>query len=153
MVACATRAWFRRPIRQAEIAARFVMPDAGRMPVSREFLGHIADQLSSFGPIAIRPMFGAAGLYRAGLLFGLVIRDVLYFKVGDGNRADYLAAGAKPFVHRRRGAAAAPFSYYEVPAAVLDDPDQLVEWARAACAAAAAKSAAPRKTKRKPRKT
>jgi DNA transformation protein and related proteins len=121
------------------------------MAVSREFLDHIADQLAGFGPVAIRPMFGAAGLYRIGVLFGLVVRDVLYFKVGDGNRAAYLAAGAKPFVHRRRGAAAASFSYYEVPAAVFDDPNLLAEWAHAAFAAARAKSAAPKKKSKRRR--
>ena len=119
------------------------------MPVSRELLDHIADQLRGFGPMTIRRMFSGAGLYRGGQIFGLVIRDVLYFKVGDGNRAAYLAAGAKPFVHRRRGATAATFSYYEVPAAVFDDPDLLVEWAEAAYAAARAKSAT---TKKKPKR-
>jgi DNA transformation protein len=122
------------------------------MAVSRELLDHIADQLRGFGPMTIRRMFSGAGLYRGSQIFGLVIRDVLYFKVGDGNREAYLAAGAKPFVHRRRGATAATFSYYEVPAAVFDDPDLLVEWAEAAYAAARAKSATPRKKKRKSRK-
>ena len=119
------------------------------MAVSRELLDHIADQLRGFGPMTMRRMFSGAGLYRGGQIFGLVIRDVLYFKVGDGNRAAYLAAGAKPFVHRRRGATAATFSYYEVPAAVFDDPDLLVEWAEAAYAAARSKSAA---TKKKPKR-
>ena len=121
------------------------------MAASREFLDHIADQLRGFGPMSIRRMFSGAGLFRGGLMFGLVIRDVLYFKVGDGNRGDYLAAGAKPFVHQRRGARAASFSYYEVPAAVFDDPDMLVAWARAADSAARAKSAAAKKKSKRRR--
>ncbi len=121
----------------------------GAMPVSRDFLDHIADQLRGFGPFAFRRMFGGAGLFRDGLMFGLVTRDTLHFKVGDGNRADYLAAGAKPFTYQRLGAAATLTSYYEVPAAVLDDPDALADWARAAYAAARAKGAA---AKMKPRR-
>jgi DNA transformation protein len=119
------------------------------MAVSRELLDHIADQLRGFGPMTMRRMFSGAGLYRGGQIFGLVIRDVLYFKVGNANQGAYLAAGAKPFVHRRRGATAATFSYYEVPAAVFDDPELLAEWAEAAYAAARAKSAA---TKKKPKR-
>lgn len=121
------------------------------MAVSREFLDHIADQLRGFGPMAIRRMFSGAGLFSGGLMFGLVIGDVLYFKVGEANRAAYLDAGAKPFTYARRGATATLTSYYEVPAAVFDDPDMLVEWARAAYAAALAKSAAPKKKSKRRR--
>jgi DNA transformation protein len=157
-----TRARFRRPIPQAELrtlAARFAMPDAGRMPVSRDFLDHIADQLRGFGPVTVRPMFSGAGLFRDGLMFGLISRDVLHFKVGDANRGAYRAAGSKPFTYRRLGSDALLTSYYEVPAAVLDDSDTLVEWARGAHAAAlaanakAARKMKPHKTKRKTRKT
>jgi DNA transformation protein len=117
------------------------MAEARRMPVSREFLEHIADQLAGFGPITIRRMFSGAGLFRGDRMFGLVSRDVLHFKVGDANRPAYLAAGAKPFTYQRRGASARLTSYYEVPASVLDDPDLLVEWARQAWAAAQAAGA------------
>lgn len=123
----------------------------GAMPVSRDFLDHIADQLRGFGPFAFRRMFSGAGLFRDGLMFGLVTRDTLHFKVGDGNRADYLAAGAKPFTYQRQGAAATLTSYYEVPAAVFDDPDALVEWARAAYSAARAKGAAAKRKSRRRR--
>ncbi len=108
------------------------------MPVSREFLDHVADQLRGFGPMAVRRMFGGAGLFRGALMFGLVADDVLYFKVGATDRDRYAAAGARPFTYRRRGAAASLPSYYEVPASVLDEPDILAEWAQAAWAAAQA---------------
>lgn len=121
------------------------------MPVSREFLDHIADQLAGFGPVAFRRMFGGAGLFRGGLMFALISRDTLHFKVSDANRDAYLAAGSKPFTYRRLGSDALLTSYYEVPAAVLDDPDMLAEWARGAWAAAQAASAKAER-KAKPRK-
>lgn len=119
------------------------------MSVSREFLDHVADQLAGFGPPAIRRMFGGAGLFRGALMFGLVADDVLYFKVGAANRAAYLAAGARPFTYRRRGATAALPSYYEVPPSVLDDPDTLAEWALQAWAAAQSVDAGKKPGKRK----
>jgi DNA transformation protein len=122
------------------------------MPVSRDFLEHIADQLRGFGPITVRRMFSGAGLFRGGLMFALIARDTLHFKVGEANRAAYVAAGAKPFTYRRLGGDALLTSYYEVPAAVLEDSDALVEWARGAYAAALAANAKAARKKKKPRK-
>jgi len=119
------------------------------MPVSADFLAYVADQLAGFGPVAIRRMFGGAGLFRGGRMFGLVAEDVVYFKVGDANRGAYLAAGAKPFTYSRRGSPASLTSYHEVPAGILDDPDALAEWARAACAAAQAAAAKPARAGRR----
>jgi DNA transformation protein len=130
---------------ERRLAARENPPDARAMAVSRELLDHIADQLRGFGPLAFRRMFSGAGLFRDGLMFGLIARDVLYFKVGEANRGAYIAAGSKPFTYQRLGRDATLTSYYEVPADVFDDPDRLAEWARAACAAARAKSGALKK--------
>lgn len=122
------------------------------MPVSQEYLDYIMDQLKVFGPVTVKRMFGGAGLYRQNAFFGLVADDVLYFKVDDGNRADYEAAGSGPF----RPFETYAMSYYEVPADVLEDEEQLKEWANKAVAVATRKTAARRKTpthgRRKPRK-
>jgi DNA transformation protein len=131
--------------RARPLARGNAVSDAAAMPVSREFLDHVADQLQGFGPLAIRRLFGGAGLFRGARMFGLVADDTLYFKVGEANRAAYVAAGAKPFSYRRRGATASLTSYYEVPAAVLDDPEALAEWARCASSAAQAAGAKPRR--------
>ena len=119
------------------------------MAASREFLDLVADQLRGFGPMGMRRMFSGAGLFRGGLMFGLVAGDVLYFKVGAANRGAYLEAGAKPFTYVRLGATATLTSYYEVPAGVLDDPDVLAEWARGAWAAAQAAAKPKRRAGKK----
>ncbi|MHB8846567.1 MAG: TfoX/Sxy family protein [Nitrospirota bacterium] len=98
------------------------------MPVSNEYLVYIQDLLSVIGLVQAKRMFGGAGLYHQGLFFGLVADDVLYFKVDDSNKTDYEAAGSGPF--RPFGTYA--MSYYEVPADVLEDPDELASWARKA---------------------
>jgi hypothetical protein len=36
------------------------------MPVSREYLEYIIDQLNAFGPVNARRMFGGAGIYYDG---------------------------------------------------------------------------------------
>jgi DNA transformation protein and related proteins len=95
------------------------------MAVSKEYLEYVQDLLAVVGPVQAKRMFGGAGLYHPGVFFGLVADDSLYFKVDDLNRADYEAAGSGPF--RPFGTYA--MSYYEVPADVLEDPDELAVWA------------------------
>lgn len=112
------------------------------MPVSKEYIDFILDQLKAFSPVTVKRMFGGAGLYHQNAFFGLVADDVLYFKVDDGNRADYEAAGSGPF----RPFETYAMNYYEVPADVLEDEEQLKEWANKAVNAAIKRSAARRKT-------
>jgi DNA transformation protein len=113
------------------------------MPVSREYLDYVVDLLSVAGTITARRMFGGAGLYLKGLFFALIADDVLYFKVDDSNRADYVAAGSEPF----RPFSSYEMSYYEVPADVLEDEEKLRVWAEKALAAAR-KGGAGREKKR-----
>ena len=48
-------------------------------------------------------MFGGAGVYCDGVMFALVPRDTLYFRVDDGNRAAYEAEGLEPFTYDGKG--------------------------------------------------
>lgn len=102
------------------------------MPVSQEYLEYVLDQMKALGQVTAKRMFGGAGLYLRGRFFGLIAEDVLYFKVDDANRKDYLDAGSKPF----RPFGTYDMSYYEVPVDVLEDVEQLREWAEKALAAA-----------------
>lgn len=100
------------------------------MSVSQEYLDYVIDQLTGLGPVKSRRMFGGAGLYLDGVFFGLVADDVLYFKVDDPNRSEYVVAGSGPF--KPFGNDSYAMSYYEVPGDVLEDPDSAKEWAEKA---------------------
>jgi DNA transformation protein len=97
------------------------------MALSEEFTEYILDLFSDWGDVSVRKMFGGAGLYRDGKMFGLIADDVVYFKVDDSNRSDYVDADSlpfKPFTNRPT-----IMSYYEVPPDVLEDPHQILDWA------------------------
>ena len=111
------------------------------MPVSGSYLQYTIDQLKVLGPVSAKRMFGGAGLYLDGSFFALIADDVLYFKVDDANKDDYLNAGTGPF--KPFGSYA--MSYFEVPADVLEDEEQLKEWAQKAVAAAMRSSTVRRK--------
>lgn len=97
------------------------------MAVSEEFMEYIKDQLDSVGDVTLRKMFGGAGVFLSGRVFGLIADDTLYFKVDDSNRRFYLKAAMEQF---------RPFPdkdmmmpYYRVPESVLEDDDELCRWA------------------------
>jgi DNA transformation protein and related proteins len=135
----------------AGVAGRTVIVpwDASDMAISQDFLAFVLEQLEALGRVSHRRMFGAAGLYRDGLFFGLVDGDTLYFKTDDANRADYEAAGGEAFDPFPERPNQGPFSYFSVPIEVIEQPDELAEWARKALAAAARKP--PAKPRRRAR--
>jgi DNA transformation protein and related proteins len=99
------------------------------MSVSDEFLEYVLDQLSPWGGVSARKMFGGAGLYRDGEMFGLIADDVAYLKVGETNRDQFAAAGSaafKPYPNKP-----ATMSYFEIPVDVLEDSEKLIEWSKA----------------------
>ena len=58
------------------------------MPAGGSFLEFLLDQLGGLGDLRAKPMFGGFGLYSGERFFGIVHRDVAYFKVDDENRGD-----------------------------------------------------------------
>jgi DNA transformation protein and related proteins len=107
--------------------------------VSRDYLAYVVDQLAPFAQVVTRRMFGGVGLYSQELFFGLIDDDTLYLKVDDTNRADYTERGCEPF---RPFADVASMSYFRVPAEVLEDAEELAQWARKSLRVAAAAAAA-----------
>jgi DNA transformation protein and related proteins len=114
---------------------------------SKEFLSFLTDQLAPLGHITTRRMFRGAGVYCDGVIFCLVLRDVVHFRVDGGNRSAYEAEGLKPFSYEAKGRTVQIGSYWRVPERLFDDPDEMVTWARAALAAGH-RAAAKKKPKR-----
>jgi DNA transformation protein len=102
---------------------------------STDFLDFLKEQLHGLGHVTSRRMFSGAGLYCDGVIFALVLRDILYFKVDDANRAAYEAEGLEPFSYEAKGRTVTVGAYWRPPERLLDDPDELLDWARAAVAA------------------
>ena len=105
------------------------------MAVSPDFVAYVIEQLAQLTRVTSRRMFGGVGLYADGLFFALIASDALYFKVDDSNRSDDEQRGSRPFC---------PFpdkpemlmNYYDVPAELLDDAEELSKWARKSVAVA-----------------
>lgn len=114
----------------------------------RAYLDYLHDLFSAFAPVTTRAMFGGHGVYRDGVILGIVIGEALYLKVDAVTRADFEAAGCAPFVYEARGKRV-PMRYWSVPEAALDSPQEFLPWARRAWEAALRKP--PAKPRRTPR--
>src|SRR5262245_62735146 len=103
-------------------------PKLRSLKVSDAFRQFILDQLGELGEVTARSMFGGVGLYHRGVFFGILARDKLFLKAGDGNRRDYERAGMKPF--KPYPDRPSTMQYYEVPVGIVESPLDLVAWAR-----------------------
>jgi len=120
------------------------------MPVSPEYKDYILDQLSHVDDVSPRPMFGGLGLFKNGVMFGIVSsKDRFYLKVDEANVSDFEEAGSEPFRPHKDGKMM--LSYYEVPVDILDDPEDLASWADKAWEAAKRNAAKNPKRKKKSR--
>lgn len=118
--------------------------------VTPAFRAFVLAQLESLGDVTSRSMFGGVGLYSHGRFFGIIARDVLYLKVDDSTRRDYVRQGMhafQPYPHR-----SATFQYYSVPLGVLESGAELERWAARAVRAAAREAAPPRQPTRPARR-
>lgn len=99
------------------------------MATNNQLTDHVLDLLAPLGDIAAGRMFGGVGFKHNGAQFAMLMRDTLYFVVDDQTRPKYIAAGSGPFSYQKKDRVQEVKRYYEVPAEILDDPEQLRAWA------------------------
>ncbi|MEO7413201.1 MAG: TfoX/Sxy family protein [Opitutaceae bacterium] len=90
------------------------------------FKDFVLDQLLSIPQLEARPMFGGFGLYSGDRFFGIVWRDVLYFRTSPNTAKRYVDAGMDCF---RPNPKQELRSYFEVPADVIERRSDLCTWA------------------------
>ena len=118
------------------------------MAVSKEFLEFISEQLEGFGPVDVKRMFGGAGIFREGLMFGLIADECLYLKADDETRPDFENDGSGPFLYEKNGKTM-EMSYWRLPERLYDEPEEFTEWARHAFSVALRTDAAKPPSQRK----
>jgi DNA transformation protein len=114
--------------------------------MDRDFL---IDLFAQFGPVTIKPMFSGFGISADGTNFALALRSGLYFRADDQTIARFEAEGSKPFQYQTRSKTVTVNSYWELPARLFDDPEELSGWAKAALGAAQRAAIKKRPRKRK----
>jgi DNA transformation protein and related proteins len=97
------------------------------MSVSNGYRTYILEQLVAVPALSTRRMFGGVGLYSGELFFAVIDDDVLFFKVDDANREHYVSRNMKAFMPIPGKAS---MGYFEVPADVIEEAEELSRWAR-----------------------
>ena len=115
----------------------------------------IRELFAPFGPVTVKRMFGGAGIWSEGLMFGLMFDGAIFLKVDETSIPEFEREGSRPFVYTRAKSKGrvgrASLSYWRLPEQLYDDPEELAVWAARALAIAQHKKFAPRKrAKRKP---
>ena len=108
----------------------------------KEIVEHLQDVFRLFGPVEVRRMFGGRGIFRDGLMFGLMSDDLLYLKADAENVSHFEEQDLPQFEYLRQGRVT-KLSYYRAPDAVMDDCIEAAMWARRSFAAALRGKATP----------
>lgn len=96
------------------------------MAADPAFVEYVIEQLEDAGEITHKAMFGGHGIWESGDMFALISSEsALYFKVDDESRPRYQDAGSEQFMN---------MPYWSVPADLLEDREQLLDWADEAIA-------------------
>ncbi len=85
------------------------------------FAQYVVEDLFAYvSDVSARAMFGGYGIYRAGVMFGLVEDGELYFKVDDEQKEKYLSFGSRAFTYMKEGKPQ-ELSYYFIPEEVQEN--------------------------------
>ena len=94
-----------------------------------QFLEYVLSEvLADVDGISSRAMFGGYGIYKDGVIFAIIADEQLYFKVDESNRGDYEQYGSHPFVYSQGKTKSTTMSYWELPADIMEDRDEIAKW-------------------------
>ncbi|MFA5955831.1 TfoX/Sxy family protein [Hyphomicrobium sp.] len=106
------------------------------MSANDDLLEILKEALERAGDVSGRRMFGGIGVYFDATFFALIDDGAIYFKTSDATRAMFEAEGSRPFSYMTKKGLAELRSYWRLPERLLDETDELQDWARASVAAA-----------------
>lgn len=106
------------------------------MVASSSFAEFLREQLTPLGRINLRRMFGKTGVFCDGVMFAIVADNTLYFRVDEHNRAAFKEAQAYPPLNYEKQGRTIDLAFWRAPERLMDEPDELVSWARIALSAA-----------------
>ena len=98
------------------------------MAVDEEFKSYLEEVFEIVGSVTIRRMFGGLGIFRHGLMFGLVADGRVCLKADEQTVDDFISEGMEEWTYEGKGKPVT-MGYWYMPERLLEDPDELNEWA------------------------
>ena len=86
------------------------------------------DLFSDVDGITSKSMFGGYGYYKNGVIFGMIANGKLYFKVNEESKTEYAKYNSQPFIYHGKSGKQVSMGYWELPADIMEDKDELHDW-------------------------
>lgn len=116
------------------------------MSANDEILEILKDALSRAGSVRGRCMFGGVGVYLDGIFFAIIDDGAIYLKTSDETRPRFAAEGSRAFSYMTKNGRAELHSYWLLPDRLLDDAEELRDWASGSVAAAKHAASQPKRS-------
>lgn len=112
------------------------------MSANDDLLEILKEALDGVGFVRGGRMFGGVGVYFDGTFFAIITGGTIYLKTSEGMRARFEAERSQPFSYQTKTGRTQLTSYWRLPERLLDEVDELRDWARASIDAAREATAA-----------
>jgi DNA transformation protein len=93
-----------------------------------EFLQYALDLFNPLGRLTSKTLFGGNAILKNNITFAMVFDGSIYLKTNKNTVKKYLDLDSKPLSYKKNNKTIS-LRYYEIPIEVLDDEDQLIQWA------------------------
>ena len=93
-----------------------------------EFLQYALDLFNPLGRLTSKTLFGGNAILKNNITFAMVFDGSIYLKTDKNTVKKYLDLDSKPLSYKKNNKTISLRSY-EIPIEVLDDEDQLIQWA------------------------
>ena len=93
-----------------------------------EFLQYALDLFNPLGRLTSKTLFGGNAILKNNITFAMVFDGNIYLKTNKNTVKKYLDLDSKPLSYKKNNKTIS-LRYYEIPIEVLDDEDQLIQWA------------------------
>ena len=106
---------------------------------SSEYIAFIAElfaPLGAYHDISQGKFFGGHAFKAEGRQFAMIIGNQCYLCVNDHTRPRFEEEGMKPFEYDKKNTTVKVRKYYQLPERLLDETEELLEWAEEAIEAA-----------------
>jgi DNA transformation protein len=93
-----------------------------------EFLQYALDLFNPLGRLTSKTLFGGNAILKNNITFAMVFDGSIYLKTNKNTVKKYLDLDSKPLSYKKNNKTIS-LRYYEIPIEVIDDEDQLMQWA------------------------
>jgi len=102
------------------------------MAIDGGFKDFLAELFEPVGNVTFKNMFGGTGIFRHGLMFGLVSDGRVALKVDGDTEQEFIDEGMEQWTYSRegdKGDRKRSFGYWYMPDRLLEDSEELRDWA------------------------